>query len=153
MLSTYAFFDVFLFSVFAFLVGYSDFKERRIPDVFNAGMWMGFLGIASEVPYIAVLAVAVFSWAFFLNAAWVMFKKPEPPLSWGDILGAPPIVGMIGLFSWSNPFLAMPLAGAVLAMLIAPYFSKDKGQPMMAYVAVGYFASLALWLILLLQTA
>jgi len=134
--------NIIAISILVALIGLSDFWKRRVPDVYAAALWVCFSGVAIWFPLLAALAVCAFAWLFFLNAAWVVFKRPEPVLAWGDILAAPPMIGMVGLFAWDSPLPAIPFAVTLGVMLLAPHFNKERAQPAMAYFAVGYLAAL-----------
>lgn len=112
-----------VFGVLLAVAGYFDYRERQIPDVVTAFLWLAFFYFGTAYN----IAVLVFGLLFAITSIiHLVWKKLI--YGWGDLLIIPMFVAML----YPSPFMLTFLIPAVV-----PFWGEEK-YPVACWLAVFY---------------
>jgi hypothetical protein len=125
---------------------YYDWKNRMIPDIVSATIWMTGLMSMFVHPFGFIILPVAFGLLFMLVASYKYVTNNEL-MGWADVLTIPPWLAMMGAIFFHSGQLAMiPIIGAAIALpLILAYMGKNKvGDseiPMLCWMWLAYLFS------------
>jgi hypothetical protein len=117
------------------VAGFNDWKSRKVPDFILSIMWITMM-FAGSAP---MWAAGLFGLLFFANTFYLS-AKGKPMLEWGDILAAPPALGVmfaVSGFFWSMLWLVITFGAILLYFSLKRQVPKD--DPIVTYITVACF--------------
>lgn len=138
-------------SLAAFLIAltigaYYDWKNRLIPDIVSAAIWLSGLLSMFVHPFGFIILPLSFGLLFMLVASYKYVTNNEM-MGWADVLTIPPWLAMMSArFFQTGQLFIIPVVGTAIALpLILAYMGRNKigdnEVPMLCWMWLAYLFS------------